>query len=208
MSESAAGGPPYECPCGATFETLSSRRLHEADECPLGEHDRELFRQPCCCCDQRLMDGGSHINWTLIAKKAEWDYPAAGNVAFDIPDDYAMALVCDECVAAEAEIKWVLKGEDLERVDPDDLEDLPTMHERILASFPEDDVDEAHASLWALISGLNGEWVPKAEAARYVAADVGYPQDEGAFIIDRLVDEERLVEDDTADQARIGLVDD
>lgn len=94
-------------------------------------NDEELFDEECVCCDRPLREGGDHINWTILPKKAEWDSPAGGNVAYDIPAEYAMTLVCDECVEADEDPQYALKDEDLERVDVDELEDLPPMRERI-----------------------------------------------------------------------------
>lgn len=87
--------------------------------------------EECVGCDRPLREGGDHVNWAILDKKAEWDYPAAGNVAHDIPAEYAMTLVCDECREDDVELEHALKGEDLERVPIDELEDLQPMAERI-----------------------------------------------------------------------------
>lgn len=91
----------------------------------------ELFEEPCVVCDRPLGEAGNHINWVYLNKKAEWDYPVAGNVAYDIPAEYAMTLVCDECMEFDNEPKYALKGEDLERVPLNELDDLPPMEDRI-----------------------------------------------------------------------------
>lgn len=93
--------------------------------------DEELFEEECVICDRPLEEGGEHINWVTLPKKAEWDYPAAGNLLYDIPAEYAMALVCDQCLESEEEPEYALKGVELERVPIDELEDLPPMRERI-----------------------------------------------------------------------------
>lgn len=171
------------------------------------ESEEKYFDVPCCCCDQPLREGGTHINWAYLPKKAEWDSPVTGNVAYDIPAEYAMALVCDECYENDEEIQWVLKGEDLERVDPDELEDLQPMHERIIESLPDDLVEGGYAALENLFTNVSGRAVPKAETARFLGVNLGIPPDEGALVIDRLVHDDRLEEEGMKDGLKISLVD-
>lgn len=169
------------------------------------EHEEELFEEECVCCDEPLGERGDHINWVYTSYKAEWDYPVAGNVAYDIPSEYAMALVCDVCLEEDRDVEYVLKGEDLERVPIDELEEIPTMEERIFEQLDDEFVDDVHAGLEELFEDLRGEWIAKWEALNWIRFHLDERPDDVALAIDALVRDDRVKERDTDEVLQIAL---
>jgi len=62
----------------------------------------------CCACGMP-MRLSPHINMVQLGLRAEWKYPAAGNVLTGQPCIEALAIVCDECVRRRAKIKYAIE---------------------------------------------------------------------------------------------------
>lgn len=169
------------------------------------DYEEELFEVECVCCDQPLGDRGEHINWVYSAHKAEWDYPAAGNVAYDIPSEYAMTLVCDVCMEEDRDIEYVLKGEDLERVPIDELEEIPTMRERIIDNLDDGFVDDVHTSLVDLFEDLRGDWIARWEAVNWLGFHLDVAPDEADVGLDALDRADRIKVRETGEVQQIAL---
>lgn len=80
----------------------------------LSPAEKNLFAAPCCAGEgHTVQEGGSHINLVQLEKLATWPYLAAMNVLVPGSEHHplAMAVVCDRCLEAGAEIKYAMKGE-------------------------------------------------------------------------------------------------
>lgn len=67
----------------------------------------------CCACEGTLES--SFLNFVMLDYEATWDYPTAGNVITG-ESGHAVAALCDDCIDADAEIRfaveWSGKGPD------------------------------------------------------------------------------------------------
>lgn len=171
------------------------------------ETEEEYFDQPCTACDRPLREGGEHINWVMLNKKAEWDSPIGGNVLYDVPGEYAMTLICDECMEEDNDPEYALRGEDLERVPIDELEDLPPMRDRAAENLDEEFVDEVREMISELSKHLSQDQVDRHELVRYVVVAVGTSPDDASLGIHALVQEGFIEEEEHDEGATISLVD-
>lgn len=95
------------------------------------EFKEQALESACCGCDEIISNKGEHVNLICLPKKADWEFPTMGNVVFDIPSVYATAIMCDDCLENDTDPEYAVRGEDLERVPVDELEDIVPMSERI-----------------------------------------------------------------------------
>lgn len=151
--------------------------------------------EPCCACDRPLLEAGHGINWVILDKRAAWDDPAAGNVRWNIPNEYAMALVCDQCIDADRDPVYALRGEDLDRVPIEALDDLPSMRERILTQLPDDLLDAVADRIRSLLESTAAPGVSRRLAIQSARATIGGDPETIDLAIDALVDAGRLAVD-------------
>lgn len=60
---------------------------------------KKFFSANCCACGGP-MRGSRHLNVVVLNKKARWKYPVGGNI-LDKKLSRAVAVLCDDCIAAE-----------------------------------------------------------------------------------------------------------
>lgn len=86
-----------------------------------------LVKIKCCFCGEIVGNNGTHINWVLTGKKAEWNFPIGGNVVTGTKGE-AMGILCDKCIDENKieQIKYALKftGNDVEYVELGRLQNL------------------------------------------------------------------------------------
>lgn len=96
--------------------------------------DYKLLEIECCACDERIGNNGAHINVIMLDKKAEWEFPTAGNIRTG-ERGMAVAIICDKCVEGRKLPKFAIK------FDKSEVIRVPISE---LKNF-ENDVDKAYA---------------------------------------------------------------
>lgn len=90
--------------------------------------ESETFKVKCCSCGTPIGQSGSHINIVCLNKRAEWDYPKAGNVLTG-ESGRAVAIVCDRCISLNKPSKYAVKfngplAKDVEYIPVENLMDF------------------------------------------------------------------------------------
>jgi len=71
--------------------------------------DQDLAFGPCCCCGREHPEVRVRTA-LMIPKKSPIPGHGWGCLECGLPSDGAIAVVCDECVSANAPLRWACQG--------------------------------------------------------------------------------------------------
>ncbi len=120
-----------------------------------------LRRAHCCACRKPGPHAPDHINLVALRRRPTWEYPSAGN-ALTGDGPCAVAIVCDDCVAAQRVILEAVELRDRRVVYHDVyyLEELPPEPTHVLVRR------HGREGIECLVCGMTS-WHPEDVVNRY-----------------------------------------
>jgi len=80
--------------------------------------------RPCCACKETITGDDTKAGAIMLQKKANWDYPAWGNV-LDGTSGRAVASLCGKCFVENRQPEYALKLNGDDWTDPQNIELVP-----------------------------------------------------------------------------------